>query len=34
VEVTNIDDVVRAFLSFLREDGTLAARFSWRPYAV
>jgi len=33
-ELTNIEDVVRAFACFLEDDTTLTVRHSWRPYAV
>jgi hypothetical protein len=30
-EVTDLDDVVAAFVAFARGDGTWRGRFSWRP---
>jgi hypothetical protein len=34
VEVTNVEEVIRAFLGFLEDDPTIALQLSWRPYAV
>ena len=31
-EVTNIEDVIRAFIGFRHDDPTIAQRFSWRPF--
>lgn len=33
-ELTNVEEVVQAFVGFLEGDPTIAVRFSWRPYAV
>jgi hypothetical protein len=33
-ELTDIGEVVHAFVGFLDGDPTLTARFAWRPYAV
>ncbi|MEU4222305.1 hypothetical protein [Actinoplanes sp. NPDC026623] len=33
-EVTDIEDVVRAFVGFTKGDPTLATRFPWQPYAL
>jgi hypothetical protein len=33
-ELSNVDDVLGAFLGFLHEDPRLASRFPWRPYTA
>jgi hypothetical protein len=33
-ELTDIEEVVRAFVGFLEDDPTIAVRFPWRPYTV
>ncbi|MEV4705282.1 hypothetical protein [Actinoplanes sp. NPDC049316] len=33
-EVTNVEDVVEAFVGFLQDDPTIAHRFSWQPYTL
>ncbi|MEV8516875.1 hypothetical protein [Dactylosporangium sp. NPDC051484] len=33
-EVTNVEEVIRAFVGFLEDNPTVALRFPWRPYAV
>jgi hypothetical protein len=33
-ELTNVEEVVRAFVGFLENDPTMAVRFPWRPYTV
>jgi hypothetical protein len=33
-ELTDINEVVQAFVGFLEDDPTIAVRFPWRPYSV
>lgn len=33
-ELSNIEDVIRAFAGFLQDDPTIPHRFSWHPYAI
>jgi hypothetical protein len=33
-ELTNVEEVVRAFVGFLEDDPTIAVRFPWRPYTA